>query len=572
MKAIPLIVANLKSFMRNWRSIVLLLIFPLILIGTIFFSFNPEGITRVPVGLVDPLQHSETSQFESASASFLKITKYGSVDDCVSDMKSYSQYCCLEIIGGDSFIIDVHYDNTREPIIWEIIERIKTSVDLLQAEKSKEKASEMLGEFGNIGDKIGSFETQVSSADDVIDEYIDTTDDSISSLREAHEELDVTIQQMDEDINDIDSKKSNLEYRKNSLYYSVINKLNFIDSYLNVLTVDPSEAYMVESLKQQSDDIRDELEDYNDEADESFEDVDERVSTYRIASQKGKNYLVEINEGVDNLHDTKNELYNYKFKLLNLRNDLSTMRTDISSVSQINPELIVTPIKFLTTPLYIPNTKELTNGENFLSNLIKGINLIGLQTLFPKLLLLIVMFLSLLISTFICLSEINSPSNIRVSIIRGIGFHEFFSTYLSSLFIILPPILIVLGLGYSIFELSIPFVWIFLAMFLLSSTFIMIGMSLSYLIVKESITMLVMTFLLMFLLFFSGYILPIERMSTLSRLIAEISPGKISLDIFNQMTFYHQSFSTVTILFSMLLVWFIFSTLISFVIKAIKNL
>jgi ABC-type multidrug transport system permease subunit len=280
-----------------------------------------------------------------------------------------------------------------------------------------------------------------------------------------------------------------------------------------------------------------------------------------------------MDDGVDSLHETKSELYDYKYKLLNLRNDLSTMRSDISTVSTLNPELIVTPIKFLTKPLYVPIVKNKNvNTQNMFKDLIKGINLIGLQTLFPKLLLLIVMFLSLLISTFICLSEINSPSNIRVSIIRGIGLHEFFSTYLSSMFIILPPILIVLGLGYTIFELNIPFGWAFLSMFLLSSTFIMMGMSLSYLVVKESITMLIMTFILMFLLFFSGYILPIERMSPVSKVIAEISPGKISLDIFNQMTFYHQHVSTVSLLFSMLTVWFIFSTLIAFVIKAIKNL
>lgn len=551
----------------------MLMVFPLLLIGTIFLSFNPDGINKIPIGLIDPLQHPETAMFESTSSSFLKTTHYGNLDDCILDMKSYSQYCCLEIIESDSFIIDVHYDNTREPIIWEIIERIKTAVDILQAEKSKEKASEMLGQFGNFGSKISSFETQVGSADDVIEDYIETTDASISTLRDAHSELDTTLDQMDEDLNEISTTKSNLEYRKNSLYYNIINKLNTMDSYLNSLSVDPSQSYMLNSLKQQSDNIRDEVEDYNDDAEDSFEEVDDRIYTYRVTSQKGKTYLVEIDGGIDNLYETKSELYDYKYKLLNLRSDLSSMKSDVNSVSSLNPELIVTPIKFLTKPLYVPPFKESkNNGETLFKDFIKGINLIGLQTLFPKLLLLIVMFLSLLISTFICLSEINSPSNVRISTIRGIGIHEFISTYLSSLFIILPPILIVLGLGYMIFELSIPFIWVFLAMFLLSSTFIMIGMLLSYLVVKESITMLIMTFLLMFLLFFSGYILPIERMRTVSKIIAEISPGKISLDLFNQLTFYHQPVSSVSVLFSMLIVWFIFSTLIAFVVKIIKKL
>ena len=573
MKAIPLIIANLKSFMRNWKSIVLLLIFPLILIGTIFLSFNPDGITKIPVGIVDPLNHNEADQFESFSSDFLLITDYGNLDSCIKDMKTYNQYCCLEIIGGDSFTIDVYYDNTREPIIWEIIERIKTAVDILQAEKSKQKATEVLGTFGSLESDIGGFETQVGSADDVINDYIEGTDDSIQTLREAQSELDNTIQQMDEDITDISLTKSQLEYKKNSLYYNIINKLNYMDSYLNIISVDSSQEYMLNSLKTQSDDIRDEVEDYNDEAEESFGEVDTRINTYRITSQKGKTYLGEMEGGVDTLQDTKNDLYDYKFKLKNLKSDLSSMRLNLNKIGTINPDLIATPIKFLTNPLYVPEFKQRNgNSENFLKDIIKGINLIGLQTLFPKLLLLIVMFLSLLISTFITLGEINSPSNVRVSIIRGISFHEFFSTYFSSLFIILPSVLIVLSLGYLIFELSIPFFYVFLSMFLLSTTFIMLGMSVSYLVEKESITMLIVTFLLMFLLFFSGYILPIERMSTLSRLIAEISPGKISLDIFNQLTFYNQPIENVIIGFSMLSIWFIFSMLITYVIKIIKNL
>ncbi len=572
MKAIPLIAANLKSFMRNWRSVVLLLVFPLLLIGTIFLSFSPDGITRIPVGIIDPLQHAETSQFEEVSSSFLETTKYNSVDGCVHDMKLYKQYCCIEIIGGDSFIIDVHYDNTREPIIWEILERIKTSVDVLQAEKSIQMTSDLLSQFNILGTQIGNFETQVDSADDIIDEYIETTDDSILSLREAHSDLDSTIDQMDEDINDINSKKSTLQYQKNSLYYSVTSKLNQMEDYLNLLTVPAEEQYMLSYLRQQSDDIRDEIEDYNDEADETFSDVDNRINTYRVTSEKGKDYLGEIDEGVDSLHDTKSNLYDYKFNLLSLKGDLTGMRSSLAAAGTINPELIAAPVKFLTYPLYIPEVRSKISPENLMNGIIKGINLIGLQTLFPKLLLLIVMFLSLLISTFITLSEINSPANVRVSTIRGIAVHEFFSTYVSSLLIILPPILIVLALGYMIFELSIPFISVFLTMFLLSSTFIMVGMLLAYLVVKESITMLIMTFLLMFLLFFSGYILPIERMSTVSKVIAEITPGKISLDIFNQLTFYSQPFPKVLVPFSMLLIWFVLAVIIAYSIKVLKDL
>ena len=51
-KTIQLIKANLKRFIRDWKAISLLIVFPLILIGVVFVSFNPSGLRKVPVGII----------------------------------------------------------------------------------------------------------------------------------------------------------------------------------------------------------------------------------------------------------------------------------------------------------------------------------------------------------------------------------------------------------------------------------------------------------------------------------------------------------------------------------------
>ena len=65
-------------------------------------------------------------------------------------------------------------------------------------------------------------------------------------------------------------------------------------------------------------------------------------------------------------------------------------------------------------------------------------------------------------------------------------------------------------------------------------------MGLSYLIKKKSLTLIVSVFLLIFLLFFSGFILPIERMGRIPAKIASNFPGNIASDALNKAIFYDQ--------------------------------
>ena len=51
-KTITLTIVSIKEFVRNWRSIILLLILPLLLIGSFFISFSAEGLQELPVGVI----------------------------------------------------------------------------------------------------------------------------------------------------------------------------------------------------------------------------------------------------------------------------------------------------------------------------------------------------------------------------------------------------------------------------------------------------------------------------------------------------------------------------------------
>jgi len=135
------------------------------------------------------------------------------------------------------------------------------------------------------------------------------------------------------------------------------------------------------------------------------------------------------------------------------------------------------------------------------------------------------------------------------------------------------PLICVALLGNFLFQL--PFLnnlgILIILLFLLTSVFILMGMSLAYLIKKESMTLLVTTFLLVFFIFFSGFLLPIERMSVFASFFARFFPSKVALSIFNKTVFYNISAQLLLTEITILVNWLICLFFVVVFIKKIRR-
>ena len=107
-------------------------------ITLLFFSFNPNGLQKIPIGIIGADKEFNINEYKDSYFSYLKIKQYDLVGDCIGDLKNHKQYLCLEILPQNPVIVNVLYDNTQNVVIWEILDRIKMSVDYLQKQKSKE--------------------------------------------------------------------------------------------------------------------------------------------------------------------------------------------------------------------------------------------------------------------------------------------------------------------------------------------------------------------------------------------------------------------------------------------------
>jgi len=569
MKVRPLTSANLKGFARNWKSVVLLLGIPIILITLIFTSFNPDGIQKIPVGMV-VLTDFDMEEYQPTFFPYLWVSYYASRDNCKAAIKEYRQYACLLISGDEQISITIYYDNTRDPIIWEIIQRIKTSVSRLQDIQSQMMAQGIQSDATNTLPTIQKFKQKLGQTNTQISDYIVELDNSASKMSNARSELSSTLYQMNQDLNDIDNTKDDLQYAKNQHYQTAKDNLYYMNMYINSLYSVSGAEYYAGKMKEYVDKLDSEVNYYNNKAEDEFGVIDNKIYSYRQAKNSGDRYVEDLNLAINEVQGTKSDLKSAQKDISLYTQEIATIEKKIENIGGMDTDLLLNPIVVFNEPTFIPDWKGDPEDANE-QTMVQAFNLIGLQTLYPTILFLNILFLSILISSFITLKEINSIANIRRQLVKGIFFPEIISTFISAIIITSVPILCVMAAGQYLFGLKIMenVIPVTLIVFMVTTIFVMIGMILTYLIRKESITLLVATFTLIFFMFFSGFLLPIERMSSGFYVMANFLPSKIGLSSFNRIVFYSQAPSGFELAY--LLIWAVTLFSILVLVKWLKT-
>ena len=589
-KIIALVTATIKTFVRNWKSVLLLVLFPLILVMLLLFSFNPQGLQKIPVGFIGSEDVSSASYAELFP--FLKITSYPGNVPCINDIKLRKQYACVEITQSTPVILNVYYDNTRSTMIWEVLDRIKTTVDYLQKKQSEQQISGFLGDFKSALDKLQVLQLQFHTANGAIGGYIGDIDSEIIKLSNAKNDLATSLDSMDSDINSARQASFDARQLKNNANYEATQYTNNALSQLYGLNnLTSYQSYSVNSATNSMQSLRARIADYDNQADSKLNVVDQRISSYQDSSMRGRQYIQEINNGMIDLQKTKSNLYTYKSQIQNSENDMVNTKSRFDGIKDLNSSNVVNPIVLVNTPTYLPSDNAgsrvlslATDSADVLAisspsstsqrrETIKEVNtdvsLLSLQTLFPIVLFLVIIFLSLLISSFISLDTINSSAIKRTRLIKNIAIPLYLSMFISTMIIVFVPVLCILLVGNYFFKLDIisnifPLATIII---LTSGIFIMLGILLSQIIKKESLTLLTSAFVLIFCIFLSGMILPTEKMSYGIGYVSDHFPGSIGIGSFDKIVFYGQGISSVSGEIVMLVFWILAIAIMIFIIE-----
>lgn len=533
---------NLKNVIRNWSSIFLVLIGPLLLIAIVAAAFAGSGFNQITIGYTTN-NPEEFKQFQNRISYLGTYHQFPTVESCKSNLERQNVHLCLDVQASkDIMIIDAHVDNTRDLLSYILYGAVQRAAVVARQEKLTAQARE----------------SQVQVKD--IAEFLRITDTTVeSTVREIESEtrkLEETRQKINQAVNDLYDKQEHLENLKQKL----INKRNELQQEGNAMYNEALAAIMdVQTAIQQS---------YSQMAaaglgtpgkDEAQQEINDARNTITLKKQKFDNELYEfnnliqeiniaiddINRAAEFLQRGNREITNSIGRLQTKSSELKVFQRQIGDYRDTANILVakdihhvVTPIETAFNPLFkgserlqeetpsTPETKEMDYGS--------------IQTLFPFILAIMISFVGMVLANIVTLDEIHSPAFLRNNLSRRHAFTQAAALPITILLILLVQTTILLAIGHSFFLLDIlsNIIAAFAAILPLIIAYVFIGIIIAYLIPDKSTSLLVCAFLMVVSLFLSGSIYPVERMSSFMVSASHYIPFTIGTSMIQQSVFY----------------------------------
>ena len=527
---------------------MLLVFCPLLLISIIFLSFNPDGLQPVPAGIVIESEAFSREFLEAPHLSFLRFSEYRHEDACIESIQRQHEYVCVVVRGTDALEFALYFDNTREPVIWEVLERIQQSLSLLEEEYSVALAQEMIQGVADRESDVQNATSLLAQTRRELAIYETRLREIRQDLLHEQQEILYMLFLLDEDI--ATSQQDVRETRSELNLYAMRSReaLESLESHVaSAQEAVPAASEQLQHVRRQIVEIHEEIYHFQRRYVEILDRTENQLTSSAQASRDAR-------ERTNRLDHTEREI-DQAIELISVQQEtlnehlasLAEIHDDIVRFGSVDARFLISPFSLQASPTYIPSASEqfieqaqALSEEEQAQALAQGINLMSLQTLFPVILLLLILFLSLLISSFSTLTHINSHAYQRLRTIPGLFLVEILALAVSSMVLLLLPITILVLIGEVLFLIpfSLHILPTLLTISLLAAIFVFLGMIFSFVIRKESITLVVVAFFFVFLTFFSGFLLPIERMSELAAYFSLVFPPAVSLQAISKTSFY----------------------------------
>lgn len=161
---------NFKLIFRNWSSLVLIIIAPLLLILLVGYSLSSDSLHDIKIGVAAPAT-LDLAEFQKNITGAAQIIKYGQIESCLEDMALANTHICLEITGdmkpkGDELPtgeVKFYYDNTRMKMTLPLMTQIKDFFGLT-SEKISLISTQTI--FDNLQNFVGYLNQRINDLED----------------------------------------------------------------------------------------------------------------------------------------------------------------------------------------------------------------------------------------------------------------------------------------------------------------------------------------------------------------------------------------------------------------------
>ena len=528
MKLTSIIKKNFKLLLRARASAFIVLIGPLLIILLVGLAFSGKASYELSIGYYSPTHNNLTNAFvESLKQSHYYVQEFKDEQSCVKKIEQGIIHTCIifpqdfQISNEQRNELRFLVDYSRMNLVYKIIDSISVILEIESKELSYSLTQVLLSRINTTLQDINS---------DLV--LLEEINPKINLLMLDLQKAKTSIEAMKFDmkgisLTNINTSISSLNETTTRVQEKGLELINETEQWINELLDELSRGSIEEILEDENatyhenaeafDELRNETLDLYNTTPEKIQDLidtidDISTSLSKLESELDKNKKLS-KDAKEKLDSAKNNLASIQSSFIELKDALEKSKQNLESIAVTRAETIVSPVNTRIEPI-VSETSKLTFT-------------------FPFLLVLVIMFVALLLSSTLIMFEKNSKAFFRNVITPTRP--EFFvvTTFITSFIVIVLQTLIILGLAN--YFLHIPLfknaLLTLLIVFVTTTFFIVLGMAVGYLFSTQEGAIMASIVLGSLFMFLSNLVIPLESIAPALSSIIKYNPFVLASEL-----------------------------------------
>jgi ABC-type multidrug transport system permease subunit/uncharacterized protein (UPF0335 family) len=536
MKIIQIIRKNIRIVVKSKSTLLTIILGPLLVMFLLGLAFDNANIYRINIGVHFNEKNNLTKSFVDKLETRFRVIEYENPEKCVESIKLETINTCIifpenmSIEENKTNEVQFYVDYSKINLVWMIRDVIMSSLEERSEEITQDLTNQLL-------EKIERIETEVKEKQPVLIEMTTINNilgENVKNMQTRLNELDTSFNSASFKVSEIKGQITKLKTLGSDSINSCNDTLNYIKSLVSSSNLSASEKNSINSkiIDAQNDlnSIKSNMNSiYNDE---NSGELNILISNLVSKISEAEKKFIEINKTLQNfsqsLDYSKTKLSEGLLGIIKLQESFNKINKEIKGIEIRSAEKIVKPITITIKPLSYKKTH--------------------LNFLFPTLITIVLMFVSIMLSSLMVIIEKNSPAYFRNFISPTHQSIFSIATIITTLLIVIPQFLILflIAMLYVKTELLTSF-WSSLGIAFLSiMVFTLIGMLIAQFFKREETVMIAALIISTLLLFLSNTIIPIESMNIVLARIANYSPFVVSEFLFRHSLIFQTKLAGVS--------------------------
>ncbi|MGV8151408.1 MAG: ABC transporter permease [Candidatus Woesearchaeota archaeon] len=563
MKLAKITAKNLKLLLRSKTSMFVIIFGPLIIMLLVGFAFNNPSASKLNIGYYAIGKTNLTSSFVAAlseNPSFL-VSEFSDEHTCISMIEQGKSHICIvfpenfQLSNQNTNEVIFYVDQSRANFVYAIIDTVSQKIDFASNKLSYQMTSDLLSAL--------SF-SQKANNENIA---------KIITLKTSLDQLSTSITSVKGKLNNIDLSSEEIDTTE------MTEKLATVKTNINTLKKEGTD--LIADGNQMVEDIEDFIDDDN-----ASNILDSFVSTLEVAQSdinKTYNTTIKNADALEKLFETLEldvEELNIKLAaakdattgsaedLTGVQESITKVKTDIdaikASIEKINAQI---------------NALKVTSAESIVNPITTRVEPIStkssnLNFIFPYLVILIIVFISIMLSSTIIIIEKTSKAYFRNFTTPTSDLTFIASVFLTSFLVIILQLIFVLILAYYFLNTTIltNIGFTLLTVFASIVLFTLLGMFIGYLFNSQEAVTMASISVGSVLLFLSNLVLPLETMSVAVQEIARYNPYVVASELLKKVTLFSSEWPQIQLDFVLMIGFIVVLFILTLIVQKMSKI